>query len=86
MESSDQHSTQTTWLFWGKRVPRSEIVFLYQIVIIYTVIITSIYNLSSGSEDGHLWTALLASSLGYVLPNPTIKTSKRNNDLSGPEQ
>jgi hypothetical protein len=61
---------------FGKRVPRSEIVFFCQIIILYTVIVTSIYNLSRGHQDGHLWTALLSSSLGYLLPNPTIKRSK----------
>jgi hypothetical protein len=76
MESSDAHSQQS-WSFLGKRVPRSEIVFFCQVIIIYTVILTSIYNLSRRHEDGHLWTALLSSSLGYLLPNPTIKTEKK---------
>jgi len=75
MESGDAHSQQS-WSFFGKSVPRSEIVFFCQIVIIYTVVVTSIYNLTTQHEDGHLWTALLASSLGYILPNPTIKTKK----------
>jgi hypothetical protein len=76
MESNDAHSQQS-WSFLGKRVPRSEIVFFCQVIIIYTVILDSIYNLSRSYKDGHLWTALLSSSLGYLLPNPTIKTEKK---------
>lgn len=75
MESNDAHSQQS-WSFLGRRVPRSEIVFFCQIIIIYTVVVTSIYNLTQGHKDGHLWTALLASSLGYILPNPKIKIQK----------
>ena len=37
----------------------------------------SIYNLTAGHGDSNLWTALLSSSLGYLLPNPTLR---RNDD------
>jgi hypothetical protein len=48
--------------------------FLCQVLILYTVIVVSIYNLTVESENSTLWTALLSSCLGYLLPNPTIKT------------
>ena len=48
--------------------------FLCQVLILYTVIVVSIYNLTVKSENSTLWTALLSSCLGYLLPNPTIKT------------
>ena len=44
-----------------------------QIVILYTVIVLSIYNLTVAHDDSTLWTALLSSSLGYLLPNPSLK-------------
>ena len=59
----------------GKKTPRSEVVFLCQVLILYTVIVVSIYNLTVKSENSTLWTALLRSCLGYLLPNPTIKTT-----------
>ena len=58
----------------GKKTPRSEVVFLCQVLILYTVIVVSIYNLTVKSENSTLWTALLSSCLGYLLPNLTIKT------------
>ena len=47
--------------------------FLCQVVVLYMVIVVSIYNLTVGHGDSTLWTALLSSSLGYLLPNPSMK-------------
>ena len=66
-----------SWHLFGTECPKEEIVFLCQVVILYTVIVISIYNLTVGHGDSNLWTALLSSSLGYLLPNHTLK---RNGD------
>ena len=65
------------WHLFGTVCPKEEIVFLCQVVVLYTVIQISIYNLTTGHENSNLWTALLSSSLGYLLPNPTLR---RNGD------
>ena len=58
----------------GTECPKGEIVFLCQVVVLYTVIVVSIYiNLTVGHGDSTLWTALLSSSLEYLLPNPSMK-------------
>ena len=72
-EASETHSHHQQWNFCGQGVPKSEIVFFCQVIILYSVILTSIYNLTKGNGDSNLWTALLSSSLGYLLPHPTIK-------------
>jgi hypothetical protein len=64
----------SSWVTCGKKTPRSEVIFLCQVLILYTVIIASIYNLTVQSQNSTLWTALLSSCLGYLLPSPTIKT------------
>ena len=61
------------WHPFGTECPKEEIVFLCQVVILYTVIVVSSYNLTVGHGDSTLWTALLSSSLGYLLPNPSMK-------------
>ena len=61
------------WTFMGRQCPRSEIVFFSQMTIIVCVIVASIYNLSTSHKDRSLWITLLSSSLGYVLPNPSIE-------------
>ena len=61
------------WHIFGAECPKEEIVFLCQVIVLYTVIVVSIYNLTIGQSDSTLWTALLSSSLGYLLPNPSMK-------------
>ncbi len=56
------------WRFFGKRVPRSEIVFFFQMTLIYIVVSVSVYQLCQDSGPKHLWVALLSSCLGYALP------------------
>lgn len=66
--------TSVLWDVFGKRVPRSEIVFVCQLLVIYTVIGVSLFSLTRGKDcaDNQLWIALLSSCLGYLLPNPRI--------------
>jgi hypothetical protein len=55
------------------RFPKNEIVFFCQVVLVFTVVIASLYHLSQDRKDRELWTSLLSSSIGYLLPNPKIK-------------
>ena len=61
------------WHLFGTESPKEEIVFFCQVIILYTVIVVSIYNLNVGHGDSTLCTASLSSSLGYLLPNPSLK-------------
>lgn len=74
-ETPSSVGTERVWTFCGKATPRSEIVFFCQIIVLYTVVVTSIYNLTAKptSSDKALWSGLLCSCLGYLLPNPKIK-------------
>jgi len=72
-EVERSQSTDSRWALFGSEWPKSEIVFLCQVVVLYTVIVVSIYNLTKGNGDSNLWTALLSSCLGYLLPNPSLK-------------
>lgn len=73
--------TSQAWVFWGRRLPKAEIVFFSQIIILYIVIITCIINLSIGSQ-ADMWLILLSTSLGAILPNPNLKISKKERDIS----
>lgn len=65
---------RSMWRVFGKRVPKEEIVFGSQIFVVLIVVLASIYNLSVGDDtQSELWTALLSSCLGYILPNPRLK-------------
>lgn len=45
-------------------------------IVVYTIIITSIVNLSLTNGSSELWISLLSSAIGYVLPNPSLKGDK----------
>lgn len=69
----EKKKRKSIWSFFGHRAPRSEIVFVCQILIIYVVVSVSLYNLTrEGGGPDKLWVALLSSCLGYLLPNPSI--------------
>jgi hypothetical protein len=75
----DDTTRTSVWNVFGKLVPRLEIVFLTQMVIIYVVIVVALVNLSRNQGDGQagkVWIALLSSCLGYMLPNPKLEGLK----------
>lgn len=61
-------------------------VFIAQVLLVYVVVIVSLYNLTRypDSSDGKLWTALLSSGLGLLLPNP--KPARQQNVPNAPQQ
>lgn len=73
---AESHGTE--WKFGEKHVSKSLIVYLVQVILLYTVVITSIYNLTASgcASDQKLWVAILASSIGYILPAPSIQSRK----------
>lgn len=77
LENNSSHSSNK-WDVCGKIMPRSEIVFFVQVVLVYIVVIVSIVNLTIGGADDKLWIALLSSSIGYILPSPSLKANKQS--------
>lgn len=65
-------SSVTEWNILGKEIPKIEVVFFFQIILIYIVVIVCVINLSIDNGNSNLWTALLSSSLGYILPSPSM--------------
>ena len=68
-----QSLNNENWQVLGIKIPKSEVVFFSQIIILYVVIIACIVNLSISHPLSELWVGLLSSSIGFLLPNPTIK-------------
>jgi hypothetical protein len=71
---------QPLWVWCGERVPKTQIVFFCQIFVVYCVIGAAITNLSLQHGDKQLWTILLSSCIGYLLPNPSLKFSSNGNN------
>ena len=60
------------WSLFGNAVPKAEIVYICQIIIVYVIIVTSIVNLSLNNDNPELWISLLCSAIGYALPSPSL--------------
>ena len=71
----DDGSNSKRWVLCGNPCPKFEIVFFCQAVVLYIVIVVSIYNLTKDNGKSNLWTALLSSSLGHLVPNPSVTLS-----------
>ena len=82
----DVHSNTSTyrWYLCGRSLPKGEIVFFRQVILIYVVVITCIVNLALNNNKTHLWTSLLCGSLGYLLPNPTLPASQNSKKAKSP--
>ena len=80
MEIPENSSMTGNFKVLGKKVRKPEIVFIFQVIILYIVIITCIINLSLKNGTSELWVSLLSYSLGCILPSPKIKKLSLNND------
>jgi hypothetical protein len=69
---SISRNNSESWVLWGRSLPKAEIVYFTQIFTIFIVIISCIVNLSIGNRS-ELWLVLLSTSLGAILPNPSLK-------------
>jgi hypothetical protein len=62
------------WTFGNHSVPKSMIVFFSQVILIYVVVALALFNITTDRGYLNLWISLLSGCLGYLLPNPTLKT------------
>ena len=83
-EPDFNHTTPTSlsshggrWNVFGSDVPKEEIVFFTQVILIYVIAITSIVNLTMEAKHETLWTSLLSASLGYMLPAPQLNNLRK---------
>ena len=72
-ETSSTNSNQTIWRFMGQNVPNAEIVYFCQIIIVITILIASLVNITMQNGNNELWISLLSGCTGYILPNPSIR-------------
>ena len=90
METNENTSLTGSFKVFGKRIQKAEMTFIFQVIILYIVIITCIINLSLKNGTSELWVSLLSYSLGCLLPSPKIRklntTSNDNNSTSNMER
>ena len=64
------------WSWCGTRVPKNQVTYITQVVLVYGIIAVSLSQLILQSADKELWLILLSTSVGYVLPAPRLKFLK----------
>ena len=74
----ERQDSNTRWTFLGTVLPRSEIVYFCQMLLVYIIVVTSIVNLSMNNGITELWISLLSSAIGYALPSPSL--NKQQNE------
>lgn len=74
--SSNNASFNEAWDMFGRKMPKAEIVYFCQVLLIFTIVLACIINLSLGSSS-EMWVILLSTCAGAILPSPTIKGMKK---------
>ena len=73
---NETNSEKKSWKFCNNvTLPRSEVVFVAQMVVILILLTFCILKLSFtklGCEETSVWFSILSGLVGYVLPNPRI--------------
>ncbi len=64
------------WLCCGETLPRSEIVYLSRTIVIYTIIIFCLANLTLGMKPVEIYISLLSTCLGFILQQYHSQNSK----------
>ena len=72
---NEENQERRSWKFCNYRLPRSEVVYFTQIVIILFLIGVSLIKLvffHLDCEESTFWFSLLSCTVGYALPNPKL--------------
>lgn len=70
-----------SFYFLGYSIPKQEVVFFSQMLIIYVVIIVGLVNISLGNGDVNLWLNLVTSCICYLLPNPSLRNLNQSRTI-----
>ena len=54
-------------------MPRNEIVYSTQIILIYVIIGISLYQLTNNQSNTEVWISLLSANIGYIILSPKLK-------------
>ena len=71
--------SNSKWTVCWQKVPKEEVIFFTQVILIYSVVGVCLVNLSLDIGNTTVWASLLSGCLGYLLPNPTIGQKSKPN-------
>lgn len=59
-----------------KDLTKSKYVYLFQVLVILTIIAVSCINITVYKNTDKIWIVLLSTCLGYLMPEPKFKIPK----------
>ena len=69
----EENQEKRSWKFFNSRLPRSEVVYFTQILIILIVVsLTKLVFSQLDCEESKFLFSLLSITVGYALPNPKL--------------
>lgn len=72
-----ERDASSVWRLFSQNVPKGEVVFLCQVIVLFTVVCCSLYNLTTKDANSPLWISLLNASIFVMLPNPRMGECKK---------
>jgi hypothetical protein len=73
MDSPQLSTVSRAWLTACGKLPKEEVVYFSQVIVVLIVVIACIVNLSFGdAKNDTLWSSMLSGCVGYLLPAPKI--------------
>jgi hypothetical protein len=66
-------SSDNWWFTSCGPMHKHQLIFLVQVFIAYAVILTSLINITFTTENTCLWATLASGTIGYLLPNSSVK-------------
>ena len=72
---NEENQERSSWKICNSRLPRSEVMYFTQIVIILFLIGVSLINFvffHLDCEESTFWFSLLSCTVGFALPNPKL--------------
>ena len=72
----EKNQERRCWKFFNSRLPRSEVVYFTQTLIILFLIVVSLTKLVFSQldcEESAFWFSLLSCTVGYALQNPKLR-------------
>jgi p-aminobenzoyl-glutamate transporter AbgT len=64
------------WKMCGDKIPKTQALFLSQIIILYIIILSALFNLSFKNGRSEMWLSLLCTCIGALLPQPKFHKTK----------
>jgi len=77
-----RESDSGMWKIVDKNVARTKFILtLFQMLMIFLVILSCILNISFGNGNSEMWVSFLGLAFGAILPNPKVKKIVSNSHI-----